>query len=229
MVTKARKTAPKLEKLTSKVNVWTQSKAELELQRWADYYLARLGTEKIALVVRLTHQPKHLQKLCGYFEYGKNYTHKPSGTKANTLAICEEFLDRSIRDIVGTFAHEISHMDCFTNGIKDTSNGGRHHNKHFKANGETRLGLAFGERNGTHGYNLTSLTDMEWEILQVELKPDETAFNLVRTRHIPKVSTGKKYARYECQCEKPKKILCAVGVDLSANCNDCQEDFLKVD
>ena len=59
MTTKTRKaTTPKPEKLTSKVNVWTQSKAELELQRWATYYLAKLGTKQINLVVRLTHQPK---------------------------------------------------------------------------------------------------------------------------------------------------------------------------
>jgi hypothetical protein len=209
------------------VNIWTQSKAELELQRWTEYEAKRMGIEKLDLVVKLTHENRKVQKLCGYYETGKNYTHMPTGIKANTLALTEEFLNRNIWETLATHRHEMVHVLCDSLGIKDTSNNGRFHNKHFKATAE-QYGLTVGERNGTHGYNQTSLSDIEKELLRIELNPDETQFELVRSQYQPKERAKTKLAKYECYCDQPKKVYIAEKTVLTAECKDCNQYFVKI-
>ena len=47
-------------------------------------------------------------------------------------------LDRKIVDVVATLVHEMVHLYCLENEIKDTSNKGVYHNKRFKAECEKR-------------------------------------------------------------------------------------------
>lgn len=54
------------------------------------------------------------------------------------LNISAEHLDRPIENIMATLMHELTHYYCLLNGISDTSQNGRYHNKRFKEEAEKR-------------------------------------------------------------------------------------------
>lgn len=54
------------------------------------------------------------------------------------LNISAEHLDRPIENIMATLMHELTHYHCLMNGISDTSQNGRYHNKRFKEEAEKR-------------------------------------------------------------------------------------------
>ena len=49
-----------------------------------------------------------------------------------------ETLNRPTESTIGTLIHEMVHFYCHVNEIKDTSRGGKYHNKRFKAEAESR-------------------------------------------------------------------------------------------
>ena len=66
-------------------------------------------------------------------------------------------LARPIEETVATLLHEMCHLYCFTNGIKDTSRGYTYHNKRFKAAAENHgLCVAHHEK---YGWSITSPSD----------------------------------------------------------------------
>lgn len=54
------------------------------------------------------------------------------------INISAEHLNRPIENIIATLLHECCHLYAMENNIKDTSNGGRYHNKKFKQIAEQR-------------------------------------------------------------------------------------------
>lgn len=54
------------------------------------------------------------------------------------LNIGAEHLNRNPEEILATLMHEMTHLYCIEQGIKDTSNNFRYHNKHFKEQAELR-------------------------------------------------------------------------------------------
>ena len=54
------------------------------------------------------------------------------------LNLGAEYLDRPIENVLATLMHEMVHIYCMENGIKDTSNAGRYHNIRFKREAEKR-------------------------------------------------------------------------------------------
>lgn len=56
----------------------------------------------------------------------------------NEINVSAEHLDRPIENIMATLTHEMVHYYCQLNGIADTSQGYRYHNKKFKAEAEKR-------------------------------------------------------------------------------------------
>lgn len=73
--------------------------------------------------------------------YGHCTTQKvwaSGGERYYELNLGAEYLDRPIEHVLATLMHEMVHIYCLENGIKDTSNMGRYHNKRFKAEAEKR-------------------------------------------------------------------------------------------
>lgn len=66
-------------------------------------------------------------------------------------------LARPIEDVTATLLHEMTHLYCFTHGIKDTSRGYTYHNKRFKEAAE-RHGLCV-EHHEKYGWSVTSPSD----------------------------------------------------------------------
>ena len=63
---------------------------------------------------------------------------KDSWDSYHEVNISAEHLNRPIESIIGTLLHECCHLYAMENNIKDTSNGGRYHNKRFKQIAEER-------------------------------------------------------------------------------------------
>ena len=58
--------------------------------------------------------------------------------RLHEINISAEYLDRPIENVCATLCHEMVHFYCALNGIADTSQNGRYHNKNFKREAEVR-------------------------------------------------------------------------------------------
>lgn len=70
------------------------------------------------------------------------------------INIGAEKLDRPLSSTIATLVHEMVHVYCHENKIRDTSRKGRYHNKEFKVEAEKR-GLII-EYDKTIGHSITS-------------------------------------------------------------------------
>ncbi len=75
-------------------------------------------------------------KTYGHFTVGKVWEAEES--HYNEINISAEHLDRPIGNIMATLQHELIHFYCQLNGIADTSQNERYHNKNFKREAEAR-------------------------------------------------------------------------------------------
>ena len=65
------------------------------------------------------------------------------------LNLGAEYLNRPIENVLATLMHEMVHIFCLENGLKDTSNGNRYHNGTFKKEAEKRgLSISYAQRIG---------------------------------------------------------------------------------
>lgn len=92
--------------------------------------------------------------------YGHCTTQKvwaSGGERYYELNLGAEYLDRPIENVLATLMHEMVHIYCMENNIKDTSNLGRYHNKKFKEEAEKR-GLLI-SRHDYVGWSITQPSD----------------------------------------------------------------------
>lgn len=75
-------------------------------------------------------------KSYGYITINKVW--KDTEYDYHEINISAEHLNRNIENVMATLLHEMVHLYCMVNDIKDTSNGGRYHNKNFKHEAEKR-------------------------------------------------------------------------------------------
>lgn len=61
------------------------------------------------------------------------HTWKVSGNGKHEINLSSDQLERPIECIVSTLIHEMVHLYCYVNDIKDTSRGGTYHNRRFAA------------------------------------------------------------------------------------------------
>lgn len=73
------------------------------------------------------------------------------------VGISAEYLWRGVEGICGTLLHEMVHLYCLENDIKDTSRGNAYHNKTYKEVAESH-GLIIGYDKAI-GWSLTSLSE----------------------------------------------------------------------
>ena len=179
----------------------------------------------------------------GHFTVGKVW--KAEESHYNEINISAEHLDRPIEYIMATLQHELVHFYCQLNGIADTSQNGRYHNKRFKKEAEERgLIISYAKYIGH------SVTDPSMEFIEV-LKSHgiEKPMNINRggimgftgigggaegkngkdgTEGIDG-QTGKRKTstrKYQCPC-------CGNSFratkDINVLCMDCNEQFIKVE
>ena len=130
-------------------------------------------------------------------------------------------LDRTSIQMMATLTHEMVHLFCWENGIKDTSRRGRYHNKQFKAAAEE------------HGLIISYDSSIGWSSTEpgkkLLLLEKEGAFATIRealcrprsgVKHSAKSSTRK----YVCP-------VCGLSVratrEVDINCNECNEKMIR--
>ena len=72
----------------------------------------------------------------GHFSVRKEW--RVDEERFNEINISAEHLNRSVESIMATLCHELVHYYCQLNGINDTSQNYRYHNKRFKEEAEKR-------------------------------------------------------------------------------------------
>ena len=147
-------------------------------------------------------------------------------------------MDREIEEIIDTILHEMVHLYCRENGIKEVSRGGKYHNGRFKELAEA-CGLKC-VKAGQYGWNTTAqdndkLTEYALEKGWSEIKISRggptwisTGAGGVPSFGIGLTATGGKRPsstrKYVCPC-------CGMSVratkDVNIMCGDCKETMIK--
>lgn len=101
-------------------------------------------------------------KSLGHFTINKEW--RVDQEHFNEINIGAEHLSRPIENIMATLAHEMTHYYCQLNGISDTSQNYRYHNKRFKEEAEKR-GLIISYAKYI-GYSVTEPSQQFIEVLR---------------------------------------------------------------
>lgn len=171
----------------------------------------------------ITVSPDTTKGAYGWFTTWRAWTSDDDeSVKASTgyfeITCCAEHLQRPIAEVVGTLLHEMVHLYCHMNGIKDTSRQGWYHNQQYKKAAEAH-GLIV-TKSDKYGWAHTKL-DEETSKWLAKRKATED-FGLHR-RAVPKKQrkTVKSHSiKYQCPC-------CGNSVratkPVSIRCEDCDQ------
>ncbi|MCI8286458.1 MAG: SprT-like family protein [Lachnospiraceae bacterium] len=180
----------------------------------------------------------------GHFTIGKVW--KAEEEHLNEINISAEHLSRKIENIMATLQHELIHYFCQIQGIADTSQNGRYHNKNFKREAEAR-GLIISYAKYI-GYSVTEPTPEFIEVLQIHGIEKPLEINRDGIMMITGIGgngsggddgkggadgtggrTGKRKTstrKFQCPC-------CGNSFratkDIRVLCMDCNEQFVKVE
>ena len=128
-----------------------------------------------------------------------------------------EWLRRSVEEIIETAIHEVVHLWCHSQEIKDCSSSGRH-NREFKKHSEL-LGLVCAKPTDYRGYAYTSPSPELLARMAGELRPDVAKFALFRLMEASG-SSPTKMKKWSCGCTN---VRCAT--QLEATCDRCGNVF----
>ena len=182
-------------------------------------------------------------KTYGHFTVGKVW--KANENHLNEINISAEHLDRNIENVMATLQHELIHFYCQINGIADTSQGGRYHNKNFKREAEARgLLISYAQY---IGYSVTQPSQEFIEVLKSHEIEKPLEINRDGIWAITGIGgngsgdddgnggtdgngtqTGKKKTstrKYQCPCCKNSF---RATKDISVLCMDCNIQYEKV-
>ena len=97
-----------------------------------DYYEDKLPE----VVITIQSSPKG--KAYGWYAKDRWGVETDKEKAFDEINISAEYLSRPIENIISTMQHEMVHLYCAMNDIKDTSNNNVYHNKKFKEEAEQR-------------------------------------------------------------------------------------------
>lgn len=143
--------------------------------------------------------------------------------KRYEITLSGEYLNRPTPEILATLIHEMVHLYCSFNEIKDTSNNCVYHNKKFKEEAEKR-GLIISKEK-TIGWSITKLKPEAGKLIN-KFKIDESAFDYYR-KNVDFSLPKKKIIlnKYICpNCEM--KI--SNYKELNLICGDCNKPLEKI-
>lgn len=172
--------------------------------------------------------------------YGHITVHKvwkDSNDSYHEINISAEHLARPIEMVLATLTHEMVHLYAMVNGISDTSNGGRYHNKNFKRLAEERDLII--EHDKYIGSSITSPSKRFIEVLRENgLITEIDHFRTDGMSNNPPTALGggngnlggtekKKSSTRKYVCEG-----CGISVratkDVNLICGDCMNTMVKV-
>ena len=171
----------------------------------------------------------------GHCTTSKVWQRKDGG--AYELNIAAEVLNYPIEETLDTMLHEMVHLYCRENGIKEVSRGGKYHNKRFKAEAERR-GLVCIPC-GQYGWNTTPSDNLVeyalskgWNEIKIgrgSLPP------IIRTGASGTAQTGAETTGGGKRPSSTRKLQCPkCGCSVRATktvrimCMDCMEQMIEV-
>ena len=98
----------------------------------------------------------------GHYTVGEEW--RVDNDRLHEINISVEHIDRPVENVIATLCHELTHYYCALNGIQDTSQYGRYHNKNFKIEAEKR-GLSISYHQGI-GWSVTEPTPEFVDVLK---------------------------------------------------------------
>jgi hypothetical protein len=160
------------------------------------------------------------RKILGTCSVHKVWDNKNDDKKSKyEITVVAESLNRPTEEIVETLLHEMIHLYCSLNDIKDTSNNFVYHNKKYKEEAEKR-GLEVSHAK-TIGHAITTLKPETIATIK-SYGIDESAFEYYRKPFFG--TPGKKvvYIKYECpECG----IKLSTYKLLNLMCGDCKKQL----
>ena len=140
--------------------------------------------------------------------------------KKYEITLSGKYLNRPLEEIIATLLHEMVHLYCSLNDIKDTSNNCVYHNKKFKNEAEQRgLNIA---KDKTIGWSITSLTESTKQYV-ASLKINQEAFNYWRNAiELGPVKPKVIMNKYKCP-ECGIKVVSRKPINII--CGDCEKKF----
>lgn len=196
-----------------------------ELHRLFDFLNKNLFNGKLPKVI-LTVQSKGKTNALGWFTVGKVWEH--GERKKHEINISAESLKQGYMTVADTLLHEMIHLYCSENDIKDTSRGGTYHNKRFKQASEEH-GLCYREDSYSdkYGWTFTILSEQTRELLNdFEIDGEIFALNRIDTfcgmEHIGKKKSN--IIKWECGCGV---IIRSSKDDITVFCGECGTQFEK--
>lgn len=171
----------------------------------------------------------------GHCTTSKVWQRKDGG--AYELNIAAEVLNYPIEETLDTMLHEMVHLYCRENGIKEVSRGGKYHNKRFKAEAERR-GLVCVPC-GQYGWNTTpsdSLVEYALSKGWNEIKIGRGSLPpIIRTGASGTAQTGAETTGGGKRPSSTRKLQCPkCGCSVRATktvrimCMDCMEQMIEV-
>jgi len=117
------------------------------LQKWFDLLNTEYFEGKLEDVILTIQSFGRKKDTLGWFTVGKVWEN--GNLSKHEINISAEYMNRAFYKIITTLLHEMVHLYCSLNEIKDVSRGGSYHNKAFKAECEKRaLEVEFGSKSG---------------------------------------------------------------------------------
>lgn len=182
--------------------------------------------QKPVITVSPDHTHKNVLGWCTSREVWHDTTTKD---KRFELNICAEHLNLGIEEVAETLLHEMVHLFCSQNNIKDTSRGGTYHNKRFKEAAESH-GLVCGS-NSKYGWCITLLNDTaRQEVNEYSELTDTKSFEIFREgeSYKPKKKGGGKSSSRKYVCPVCGTIIRATK-EVRVICADCNELMIQED
>lgn len=147
----------------------------------------------------------------GWFTPAKVWT--DGEDSKHEIVITAETLNREPMDIMRTLHHEMIHLYCETNGIKDTSRSGAYHNKNFKAECLKR-GFYYetDSPDSKIGWSSAQLTDDTKAVIE-KWKLDFSVFGISRISFTGKEKKVKKTNRIKWTCPKCSETVTSTKIE----------------
>lgn len=196
-----------------------------ELHKAFDCFNKEFYNNELPQVI-ITIQSKGKRNFLGWFTVGKVWD---DGTQEkHEINISAEYVNREFMDIMRTLHHEMIHLYCQVNGIKDMSRNNTYHNAKFKQVSEEH-GFYYEEDayDKRVGWNFSSLTNETIEKIK-GFGIDESVFTLKRYDFSKNGNSKEKkksnIIKWQCSCGQ---IVRSSKDGLNIICGDCGSKFEK--
>lgn len=194
-----------------------------ELHRLYKYINDNQFAGKLPEVI-ITIQSKGKTNAFGWFSVGKVWEHGEE--RKHEINISAESINRGYFEVARTLWHEMIHLYCAENDIKDVSRGNTYHNKRFKQASEQH-GFYYPEDaySDKYGWSFSKLTNESIQFLERHtIDGDIFAINRLNTATNNAGEKKKKSnsIKWVCECGN---IVRSTKEDLRIICADCETMF----